>query len=140
MALGWNGKDTHRVVAALHRSYMYDTTISEAVYRCEQQGMSKDDAIADISSLIENLVESELLNANIPEENEMAQQFLPHPSDLDVDYDEIAEEWLSNYEPARSGNRRPQQSKGTKKAPAKKTSKPRTSGKKPAARPANRRR
>ena len=39
----------------------------------------------------------------------------------------------------RTSNRRPQQSKSTKKAPAKKTTKPKASGKKPAARSAPRR-
>ena len=138
---GWSSGDTHRVVSAIWHSSMYRDTLEEVIYECEQEGLPKDEAIGSVAAWIENLVEAELRYSDALDKNPMAKEFLPDPSDLNVNYGEIAEDWLTNYEPVKSGNRRPQQSRSTKKAPAKKktASKPKTSGKKPAARPANRR-
>ncbi len=124
MTNGWSGEDTHKVVSALWDSYMYRTSLEEEIYECEQEGLSKDEAVGTIAAWIENLVEAELRYSDALDKNVMAKEFLPDPRGLDVDYYEIAEDWLTNYEPAKSGNRRPQQSKCTKKASTKKATKP----------------
>ena len=134
---GWSSGDTHRVVSAIWHSSMYRDTLEEVIYECEQEGLPKDEAIGSVAAWIENLVEAELRYSDALDKNPMAKEFLPDPSDLDVNYGEIAEDWLTNYEPAKkSANRAP-----ARKAPAKKktASKPKTSGKKSAARASARR-
>jgi len=133
---GWSSGDTHRVVSAIWHSSMYRDTLEEVIYECEQEGLPKDEAIGSVAAWIENLVEAELRYSDALDKNPMAKEFLPDPSDLNVNYGEIAEDWLTNYEPVKSGNRAP-----ARKAPAKKktASKPKTSGKKPAARASARR-
>ncbi len=136
MTNGWSTEDTHRVVSAIWGSSMYRDTLEEVIYGCEQEGLSKDEAVGSVAAWIENLVEAELRYSDVLDKNPMAKEFLPYPSDLDVNYEEIAEDWLTNYEPVKSGNRAP-----ARKAPAKKktASKPKASGKKPAARASSRR-
>lgn len=136
MSSDWSNEDTRKVSRALRRSSDYSYTLEEVIYECEQEGLSKDQAVGVVASWIDALVEAELRYSNDFKDNVMAQEFLPDPSDLDVDYNEIAEDCLLNYEPAKSGNRAP-----ARKAPAKKktASKPKTSGKKPAAKASSRR-
>ena len=127
---GWANWGTWQTVEVFERNRRYNRDIVIAIDDCEEEGLPKGTAVQRVADEIEKIVRNEFHDAE-QGASELVIQLMFTPEDLEIDYEAIAEHFMTGYRPRQSSdNRRPKASQcrrgGTakrttpKKAPAKK--------------------
>ena len=137
---GWANWGTWKTVEVFERNRHYNRDIVIAIDDCEEEGLPKSEAVQRVAREIGNIVRNEFFDVQ-QEASELVLELLFTPEDLEIDYEAIAEHFMDGYRPRQSSdNRRPKASQCKRNGTSgKKTTKPKTSGKKPAARATSRR-
>lgn len=101
---------------------------------CSEKGMSKAQAVQAVSSEVRDIFESGYYGAI--NDYPILDTVIPHMEELEIDYDQIAEDLLRGYEPSRSvqktDNRRRSSSKGSDSKGKSAKGRSGTKGKRPA--------
>ena len=128
---GWANWGTWQTVEVFERNRRYNRDIVIAIDDCEEEGLPKGTAVQRVADEIEKIVRNEFYDAE-QGASELVIQLMFTPEDLEIDYEAIAEHFMTGYRPRQSSdNRRPKASQckrngaskpkaTTKKAPAKK--------------------
>ncbi len=115
---GWTNYDTWAVALVINNEAYYLDTISDWIAEYASEGMSRLDAKDALAEAIKDMVESELAEAMDEISSPIIEQFLYVMDLSDIDYDEIAEGFLSDYSSVESYNAKPARSWNVKRAPA----------------------
>jgi len=137
---GWANWGTWKTVEVFERNRHYNRDIVIAIDDCEEEGLPKGTAVQRVADDIEKIVRNEFYDAE-QGASELVIQLMFTPEDLEIDYEAIAEHFMTGYHPRQSSeNSRPKASQCKRNGTSgKKTTKPKTSGKKPVAKASSRR-
>ncbi len=127
---GWANWGTWQTVEVFERNKPYRRQLEMVIDDCAEEGMSESEALRWVSDEIRNIVRNEFHDAE-QGASVLVLELMFTPEDLEIDYEAIAEHFMTGYRPRQSSdNRRPKASQcrrgGTakrttpKKAPAKK--------------------
>ena len=127
---GWANWGTWKTVEVFERNRRYNRDMVIAIDDCEEEGLPKGTAVQRVADEIEKIIRNEFYDAE-QGASELVIQLMFTPEDLEIDYEAIAEHFMTGYRPRQSSdNRRPKASQcrsgGTakrttpRKAPAKK--------------------
>ncbi len=120
---GWANWGTWQTVEVFERNKPYRRQLEMVIDDCEEEGWPKGTAVERVAEEIRNIVRNEFYDVQ-QQASDLVLELMFTPEDLEIDYEAIAEHFMTRYSPRQSSdNRRPKTSQsgrtGTSKTKAK---------------------